>query len=211
MLCARGARAGVRGGPAVGAAAQVRDEPHPVADVEAAADAIPDLGVLGRTGEQLRAGRVPDAPGHVVHDLLHDLHGVGRVSLPPRPVGDRRVPEIRQGGGGRGRGQLVRILAQDGDERVVGDLVRLGDLAEGRGEERVGPVGVLDVGDEADVDVVLAGERGPTLLAELGAAELEELAEALPGVFGGPDDGPSVCHAVPFCTGKSVPRLDFDG
>jgi hypothetical protein len=39
----------------------------------------------------------------------------------------------------------------------------------------------------------------------LGAAELEELAEPLPRVVGGPDDGPPVCHAVPF-SGSPVPR-----
>src|SRR6266568_3934218 len=59
-LRAGSARAGVAG-PGVGAAAQLRDEPHPVVNVEPGADAVPRHRVTGSAGEHLGAGRVQDA------------------------------------------------------------------------------------------------------------------------------------------------------
>ena len=106
--------------PGGGAAAHVRDEPHPVPDGQPRAGPVPHLRVLGALPEHVRAGRVGDAAGGELDAALVDLVEPGPVVRDPAgcPAGrvGVRCRQVQQGGRGRGF-QLVRVAAQHGQHR----------------------------------------------------------------------------------------------
>ena len=81
-----------------GAAAEVGDEPHPVADVQPVADAVPCLRVVGGVVEHLGAGRAGDAAGGEGDAALVDLIEVGAVGGGAGVVGKRRGRQDGRGG-----------------------------------------------------------------------------------------------------------------